>query len=137
MPDMPEKLPEIKHLYQNHQMDSLRWNFFVPRTDDIVVAPLTQEWTRVGRSLAERPLEVAATLRGAMRYVPAEKLFMKLEIFLAAGVLHAHRDRDLGGLQRARSEDGKLLEHDLVGEQAVDRTVCALDPREYDRSAGF
>jgi aryl sulfotransferase len=32
------KLPEIKHPYQNHSMDSLRWNFFTPRADDIVVA---------------------------------------------------------------------------------------------------
>ena len=33
-----QKLPVVKHPYQNHAMDSLRWNFFVPRADDIVVA---------------------------------------------------------------------------------------------------
>src|SRR5712692_8779721 len=38
MPNASEKLPEVKHSYQNHWMDSLRWNFFSPRADDIVVA---------------------------------------------------------------------------------------------------
>ena len=32
------KLPTVKHLYQNHMMDSRRWNYFTPRADDIVVA---------------------------------------------------------------------------------------------------
>ena len=31
-------LPTIKHLYQNRAMDALRWNYFTPRADDIVVA---------------------------------------------------------------------------------------------------
>ncbi|MGH7838552.1 MAG: sulfotransferase domain-containing protein, partial [Candidatus Binataceae bacterium] len=35
---MSENLPVIRHLYQNHSMDSTRWNFFAPRADDIVVA---------------------------------------------------------------------------------------------------
>jgi hypothetical protein len=34
----PAKLPEIKHLYQHWMMDAVRWNFFKPRVDDIVVA---------------------------------------------------------------------------------------------------
>jgi aryl sulfotransferase len=38
MPNASEKLPEVKHLYQNHSIDSLRWNFFVLHADDIVVA---------------------------------------------------------------------------------------------------
>jgi aryl sulfotransferase len=38
MPKASERLPQIKHPYQNHSMDSLRWNFFTPRSDDIVVA---------------------------------------------------------------------------------------------------
>src|SRR5581483_4200908 len=29
--------PIIKHLYQNYMMDSLRWDFFKPRNDDIIV----------------------------------------------------------------------------------------------------
>src|SRR6185312_10112026 len=30
--------PQLKRLYQNHMMDSLRWNFFKPRPGDVVVA---------------------------------------------------------------------------------------------------
>jgi aryl sulfotransferase len=29
--------PTIKHLYQNHSMDSRRWNYFTPRDGDVVV----------------------------------------------------------------------------------------------------
>ena len=38
MPKASERLPQIKHPYQNHSMDNLRWNFFTPRADNIVVA---------------------------------------------------------------------------------------------------
>lgn len=38
MAKVSEKLPVVKHLYQNYMMDTLRWNFFTPRADDIVVA---------------------------------------------------------------------------------------------------
>ena len=33
-----DNLPVVKHLYRNHSMDSLRWNFFTPRPGDVVVA---------------------------------------------------------------------------------------------------
>jgi len=32
------KLPEIKHVYQNHTIDSTRWDHFQLRPDDIIVA---------------------------------------------------------------------------------------------------
>jgi aryl sulfotransferase len=31
-------LPVVRHLYQNHSIDSRRWNFFTPRAGDVVVA---------------------------------------------------------------------------------------------------
>ena len=43
----------------------------------------------------------------------AEQFLMEGDVFLPAGILHAHRDRDTRGLQRTRSEDRELLEHDL------------------------
>ena len=36
-----ERFPVLEHLYQNYMMDSLRWNFFSPRPDDIVVICLS------------------------------------------------------------------------------------------------
>jgi len=38
MVNVSEKLPVVKHLYQNYMMDTLRWNFLTPRADDVVVA---------------------------------------------------------------------------------------------------
>ena len=46
-------LPKVLHTYQNHHMDSLRWQRFMPRLDDIVISTsyksgttLTQEILR-------------------------------------------------------------------------------------------
>jgi aryl sulfotransferase len=38
LPSSNSSLPTVKHIYQNHHMDSRRWNFFSPRAGDIVVA---------------------------------------------------------------------------------------------------
>lgn len=35
---MAEQLPTIVHTYQNHLLDSTRWNCYKPRPDDIVIA---------------------------------------------------------------------------------------------------
>ena len=34
---MPELLPTVSHIYQNHALDSTLWQRYVPRSDDIVV----------------------------------------------------------------------------------------------------
>jgi len=31
-------LPEVTRIYQNHTFDSMRWQKFVPRDDDIVIS---------------------------------------------------------------------------------------------------
>ncbi|TDI58366.1 MAG: sulfotransferase domain-containing protein [Alphaproteobacteria bacterium] len=31
-------LPKVEHIYQNHHMDTTRWNYFTPRDDDIIIA---------------------------------------------------------------------------------------------------
>jgi aryl sulfotransferase len=35
---MAQSLPEITHVYQNHHLDSTRWEHYKPREDDIIVA---------------------------------------------------------------------------------------------------
>src|SRR5258708_9631282 len=35
---MSVSLPAVQHTYQNHTLDSTRWNRFVPRNDDIIIA---------------------------------------------------------------------------------------------------
>lgn len=35
---LPDRLPERTRTYQNHHFDSTRWDYFVGRPDDIVIA---------------------------------------------------------------------------------------------------
>lgn len=35
---MPTSLPALSHTYQNHHVDSARWNHFQPRPDDIIIS---------------------------------------------------------------------------------------------------
>ena len=35
---MSNPLPTVLHTYQNHTLDSTRWNHYIPRADDIIVA---------------------------------------------------------------------------------------------------
>ena len=35
---MKRTLPQVKHTYQNHHLDSTRWERFSPRDDDIIIA---------------------------------------------------------------------------------------------------
>ncbi len=35
---MADKLPQISRIYQNHHLDSTRWESYVPRDDDIVIS---------------------------------------------------------------------------------------------------
>lgn len=35
---MTNKTPQVTHMYQNHHLDSTRWDRFFPREGDIVVA---------------------------------------------------------------------------------------------------
>src|ERR1700738_3420254 len=58
-------------------------------------------------SFSMRPMSRPISLAAA-----AEQLLMELEVLLAGRVLHAHRDRDLRRLDRARPEHREFLEHD-------------------------
>jgi aryl sulfotransferase len=33
-----QRLPQVEHVYQNHHLDSTRWNHFKPRPGDVVIA---------------------------------------------------------------------------------------------------
>jgi len=35
---MTEQLPQVIHTYQNHALDSTRWQHYQPRSDDIIIA---------------------------------------------------------------------------------------------------
>jgi aryl sulfotransferase len=80
--------PEIKHLYQNYLSDSLRWNFFTFRDDDIVIATSGKTgttWTQwivanlifLERDLPATPVEMSPWLD--FRIVPLELVLTQLE----------------------------------------------------------
>ena len=58
-----------------------------------------------------------------------EQLLVEVEILLAGLVLHAHRDRDLRGLDRAGPEHREFLEHDLELRVLVISSIMSVSAR--------
>ena len=48
---MPE-LPRRDRIYQNHHLDTTRWNWFTPRDDDIIVASVRAYLAALNRMIA-------------------------------------------------------------------------------------
>ena len=88
MPNPNHSLPTLEHIYQNYLFDSLRWNFFKFRDDDIVITTSGKTgttWTQgivanlifLGRDLPAPPLEMSPWLD--MRMSPLEQVLTQLE----------------------------------------------------------
>jgi len=84
---LSNQIPEIKHLYQNYLLDSLRWNFIDFRDDDIVIATSGKTgttWTQgvvanlifSGRDLPAAPIEMSPWLE--QRVVPSDLVLSQL-----------------------------------------------------------
>jgi aryl sulfotransferase len=65
MPSSNNTLPTVKHLYQNWSTDALRWNYFTPRADDIVVATTYKAGTTWAQTIVAN-LIFAGGLRGSI-----------------------------------------------------------------------
>jgi len=68
---MVEKaLPQRTHTYQNHTLDSTRWDAFTPRDDDIVIAtPPDRLGAHLGlqtQQLSDRPSLLGESLNALM-----------------------------------------------------------------------
>ncbi|SFL05937.1 aryl sulfotransferase [Nitrosomonas aestuarii] len=81
-------LPQQKHIYQNHHMDSTRWDYFVPRDDDIVIATSYKAGTTWTQAIVAHllfpdgcfpaaPFEMSPWLD--MRIIPLEIVLNKLK----------------------------------------------------------
>ncbi len=88
MAKVSEKLPVVKHLYQNYMMDTLRWNFFTPRADDIVVATTYKAGTTWVQTIVANLLFGGKKLAGSLhdlapwldqRLFPLELVLTRLE----------------------------------------------------------
>jgi aryl sulfotransferase len=80
--------PRIEHVYQNHHLDSTRWNRFVPREDDIVIATSYKAGTTFTQTIVGNLLFPDGSLPGPaasispwldMRIVPLELVLDQLE----------------------------------------------------------
>src|SRR5260370_16633972 len=93
MPNAGEKLPEVKHLYQNHSMDSLRWNFFSPRADDSVVVTSIRAGTTWVQAIVGNLIFSGQKLPGPISEISPwlDRRFFPLEVVLTALERQTHR----------------------------------------------
>ena len=77
-------LPEIRHVYQNHHLDSPRWEKFVPRDDDIIISTSYKSGTTLTQTIVtnllfpngDMPDSVSAISPWLdMRIAPEEEVF--------------------------------------------------------------
>lgn len=83
---MTQTLPEMKHTYQNHHLDSTRWEHYKPRGDDVIVATPYKcgtTWTQtiilhlIFQDLQPRSLEISPWLDVRLR--PLDEVITLLE----------------------------------------------------------
>ncbi len=93
MASVSEKLPVVEHVYQNHLMDALRWNFFTPRADDIVVATTYKAGTTWVQTIVANLLfggnKLAASLHDMAPWL--EQRLFPLELVLTRLEQQTHR----------------------------------------------
>jgi aryl sulfotransferase len=84
---MSAQLPEVKHIYQNHTLDTTRWEHYLPRADDIVIATPYKSgttWTQmivlhlIFQDLQTRPVWEYSFWLDA-RFGPVDEVIQKLE----------------------------------------------------------
>ena len=93
MANVSGKLPVVKHLYQNHLMDALRWNFFTPRADDIVVATTYKAGTTWVQTIVANLLFAGKQLPGSLHDMAPwlEQRLFPLELVLTRLEQQTHR----------------------------------------------
>lgn len=104
---MPEALPTIMHTYQNHALDSTRWNCYQPRTGDIVVTTSIKAGTTWMLEIASRLAllnQASSAAVGAQegnisvwfepRWAPLDERIAKLEAQQHRRVIKSHLPLD-------------------------------------------
>ena len=93
MANTNDALPTVKHLYQNYMMDALRWNFFVPRADDIVVATAYKAGTTWMQTIVANLIFGGEQLPGALHDLSPwlDQRIFPLELVLTVLERQTHR----------------------------------------------
>jgi aryl sulfotransferase len=80
--------PAVRHVYQNHHLDSRRWDGFMPRTDDIIISTSYKAGTTLMQTIVANLLFPDGDLPAPamdlspwldMRVWPIEKVMQKLQ----------------------------------------------------------
>jgi aryl sulfotransferase len=96
-------LPQIEHIYQNHHLDSRRWNWFTSRDDDIIIATSYKAGTTFMQTIVSNllfpdgdppgpPMIVSAWVDG--RTYPLEDTLTQLEQQTHRRFIKAHLPLD-------------------------------------------
>ncbi len=86
-------LPTIEHVYQNHHLDSTRWNYFTPRDDDIIIATSYKAGTTFMQTIVGNLLFPDGVLPGPASFISP---WLDMRIFpleLVLGQLDAQEHR--------------------------------------------
>lgn len=86
-------LPERKHVYQNHHLDSNRWNWFEPRNDDIIVATSYKAGTTLMQTIVGNLLFPDGQLPGPATEISPWLDFRMVPLELMLGQLEAQTHR--------------------------------------------
>lgn len=89
---MPEA-PRIEHVYQNHHMDSTRWNWFEPRDGDIVIATSYKAGTTFTQTVVANLLFPEGDMPGPATFISP---WLDLRVFpleLVLGQLESQQHR--------------------------------------------
>lgn len=86
-------LPRREHVYQNHHMDSTRWNWFTPRSDDIVIATSYKAGTTFTQTIVGNLLFPDGDLPGPASFISPwlDQRVFPLELVLGQLEAQTHR----------------------------------------------
>ena len=97
------KRPKIKHVYQNHHLDSARWSQYAPRADDIIIATSYKAGTTFTQTIVGNMLFPDGHLPGAItdispwldyRFAPLEDVLGQLDDLKHRRFLKTHLPLD-------------------------------------------
>ena len=86
-------LPTQTRIYQNHHLDSTRWNWFTPRDDDIVIATSYKAGTTLMQTIVGNLLFPAGDLPGPASFISPWLDFRPIPLEMVLGQLDAQEHR--------------------------------------------
>ena len=90
---MMAELPARKHVYQNHHLDSTRWNWFGPRPDDMVIATSYKAGTTLMQTIVGNLLFPKGDLPGPASFISPWLDFRPIPLEMVLGQLEAQEHR--------------------------------------------